>query len=304
MPGEAGKSRLSHPNFSPCRFHSQKGKSQLAPLFFNIIKMAFPGRKYISKLSGNHILIFGGSSGIGYCVAEASLEHGATVTISGSGPAKLTAAVDKLKSTYPELAGGVHGYTCDLSQPQALEANLETLFRNACPDASSKLDHVVFCAGNAIKPVPITGATVDSFQAASYVRLLGSAMVAKLAPKYLVPGPASSITLTSGTMGDKGYPGLAANSTYCVAREGLARALAIELAPVRVNCISPGAVRTPSLDAVPEEQREFVMAKLAKETLAANMGTPEDLAEAYIYAMKDRFLTGSVIKSEGGRLLV
>jgi NAD(P)-dependent dehydrogenase (short-subunit alcohol dehydrogenase family) len=161
----------------------------------------------------------------------------------------------------------------------------------------------VFCAGNAIKPVPITDTTVDSFQAVSYVRLLGSAMVAKLAPKYLVPGPASSITLTSGTMGDKGYPGLAANSAYCVAREGLARALAIELAPVRVNCVSPGAVGTPSLDAVPVEQRAFVVAKLAKETLAGAMGTPEDLAEAYIYAMKDRFLTGSVIKSEGGRLL-
>ena len=80
---------------------------------------------------------------------------------------------------------------------------------------------------------------MDSFQAVSYVRLLGSAMVAKLAPKYLVPGPASSATLTSGTTGDKGYPGLAANSAYCVAREGLARALAIELAPVRVNCVSP-----------------------------------------------------------------
>ena len=135
--------------------------------------MAFPARKYISKLRGNRILIFGGSSGIGYCVAEAALEHGASVIISGSGSAKLTAAVDKLKCTYPELAGNVHGYTCDPSQPQALVANLEALFKSTCPDASSKLDHIVFCAGNAIKPVPITDTTVDSFQAVSYVRLLG-----------------------------------------------------------------------------------------------------------------------------------
>ena len=265
--------------------------------------MAFPERKYISKLSGNRILIFGGSSGIGFCVAEAALEHGASVIISGSGLAKLTAAVEKLKSTYPDLASRVRGYTCDLSQPQALEANLEGLFESACPDASSKLDHIVFCAGNAIKPVPITDATVESFQIVSYVRLLGSAMIAKLAPKYLVPGPASSIILTSGTMGDRGYPDLAANSAYCVAREGLARALVIELAPVRIDCVSPGAVGTPSLDTVPVVQREFVMAKLVRETLVGAMGTPEDLAEAYIYAMKDRFLTGSVIKSEGGRLL-
>jgi NAD(P)-dependent dehydrogenase (short-subunit alcohol dehydrogenase family) len=266
--------------------------------------MASPARKYISKLSGNRVLIFGGSSGIGFCVAEAALEHGATVIISGSGSAKLTAAIDKLKSTYPDLATNVHGYTCDLSQPQALEANLEALFKSACPDASSKLDHIVFCAGNAIKPISIRDATVDSFQAASYVRLLGSAMVGKLGPKYLVPGPASSIIFTSGTMSDKGYPGLAANSAYCVAREGLARALAVELAPIRVNCVSPGAIATPSLDSVPAEHREFVMTTLAKETLAGVMGRPEDVAEAYVYAMKDRFLTGSVIKSEGGRLLV
>jgi NAD(P)-dependent dehydrogenase (short-subunit alcohol dehydrogenase family) len=151
--------------------------------------------------------------------------------------------------------------------------------------------------------VPITDATVDSFQATSYVRLLGSAMVGMLAPKYLVPRPESSIILTSGTMGDKGHAGLAANSAYCVAREGLARALAIELAPIRVNCVSPGAVMIPSMNAIPEEQKAFLMAKFARETLARAVGTPEDLAEAYIYAMKDRFLTGSVIKSDGGRLL-
>ena len=226
--------------------NSRKGNSQSTPLCFQISsRMASSARKYVSKLSGHRVLIFGGTSGIGFCVAEASLEHGASVIISGSGSAKLTAAVERLKSTYPDLASNVHGYTCDLSQPQALEANLEALFREACPGTSSKLHHIVFCAGNAIKPVPITDATVDSFQATSYVRLLGSAMVGKLAPNYLVPGPESSIILTSGTLGDKGQGGLAANSAYCVAREGLARALAIELAPIRVNCVSPGAVRTP-----------------------------------------------------------
>lgn len=129
-------------------------------------------------------------------------------------------------------------------------------------------------------------------------------MVGKLAPKYLNLGPASSIVLTSGTMSDRAYTGLAANAAYCVAREGLARALAIELAPVRVNVVSPGAVGTPALDAVPEGQREFVMGKLARETLAGRVGRAEDVAEEYVYAMKDHFLTGSVIRSDGGRLLV
>ncbi len=158
----------------------------------------------------------------------------------------------------------------------------------------------MLCAGNGLKSVPIADATVDSFQAASYVRLLGAATVGKLAPKYLVPGPESSIIITSGTMSDKGHPGMAANAAYCVAREGLARVLAIELAPVRVNC-----VHTPSLDALPSEQKDFVFAKPARETLAEAIGTPEDVAEAYIYVMKDRFLTtSSVVESDGGRLLV
>jgi len=89
-----------------------------------------------------------------------------------------------------------------------------------------------------------------------------------------------------------------------VAREGLARALAIELAQVRVNVVSPGAVGMPSMDAVPVEQREFCICKyLAKETLAGKMGSPEDVAGAYIYAMKDCFLTRSVIRSDDGRLV-
>jgi len=163
--------------------------------------MASSHRKYASKLSGNRILILGGSSGIGFCVAEASLEHGTAVITSGSGSTKLTAAIGKLKVTYPDLASNISGYTCDLSQPQALEANLEYLFESACPDGS-RLNHIVFCAGNAIKPMPDGNATIDSFQAVSCVRLLGSAMVGKLAPRYLAPGPASSIVFTSGTVGE------------------------------------------------------------------------------------------------------
>jgi NAD(P)-dependent dehydrogenase (short-subunit alcohol dehydrogenase family) len=260
-------------------------------------------RKSTSKLSTQRILIFGGTSGIGFCVAKANLEHGATFIISGSGSTKLTAAIDKLKATYQDVASNISGYTCDLSQPQALEANLEALFESTCPDGA-KLDHVVFCAGNAIKPMAITTATVETFQAVSYVRLLGSAMAGKVAPKYLAPGPASSIVFTSGTMGEKAYPGLAANAAYYIAREELTRALAMELAPVRVNCVSPGAVGTPSLDTMPVDQKAFVMGKLAGETLAGRIGMPEDVAEAYVYAMKDQFLTGSIIRSDGGRLLV
>ena len=89
-------------------------------------------KKYTSKLSGKRILIIGGSSGIGYCVAEASLESGATVIISSSNEERIKASVDKLLKTYPSAQGHVSGYPCDLSS-SSLESNIEHLL-SQCGD--------------------------------------------------------------------------------------------------------------------------------------------------------------------------
>ena len=80
------------------------------------VAQSTPRRKYTNKLHNKHVLIFGGTSGIGFCIAEACLEHGAHVTISGSNKARLDQSLSRLRNAYPDIPGSnIKGYTCDLS---------------------------------------------------------------------------------------------------------------------------------------------------------------------------------------------
>jgi len=265
--------------------------------------MSSTNLKYITKLSKSRVLVLGGTSGIGFCVAEAALEHGASVIISSSSPAKLSRAIDRLKTTYPDRAEQVSGHTCDLSQPDSLEPNLEKLLTAAA--GGSSIDHIVFTAGDILTIPHVSEATVDSIQKFSVVRFLGPMILAKVAPKHLSPGPTSSITLTGGVNAEKPSPGWTIATAYGAGLEGLTRGLAVDLKPVRVNMVAPGAVHTELFNSIiPEENMDGVLQKYRNGTTTGTVGRPEDLAEAYIYAMKDHFITGSLIKSNGGSLLV
>ena len=96
-------------------------------------------KKYTSKLTDTRILIIGGSSGIGYAVAEASIEYGAHVIISSSQPSRVEKAISQLTESYPSAKNRVAGYACDLSSQSSLEKNIEQLFENC----GAKLDHIV-----------------------------------------------------------------------------------------------------------------------------------------------------------------
>ena len=257
--------------------------------------------KYTSKLHSARVLILGGTSGIGFCVAEASIEHGAHVCISGSKPSKITGAISRLQSSYPSLASHVSGHVCDLSQLTSLEANLDALLKFAAGEG--KIDHVVFTAGDALKIIPIAEATVESIQQTGNVRFMGSLMLAKLAPKYMSPGPRSSITLTGGSNSHRPFKGWSVVAAWGSGLEGMARGLAVDLAPLRVNLISPGAVHTELFGGIPKERLEGVLQQFKDGTLVGQVGTPENVAEAYLYSMKDQNLTGTIIQSDGGRLL-
>ena len=238
---------------------------------------------------------------MGFCVAEAALEHGAHVCISGSRQPKLDQAVSRLQSAYPDKASKVSSHVCDLSQPQHLESNLDSLLKAATVDA--KLDHIVFTAGDPLKIISIAEATVQTIQQSGNVRFLGPLLLAKLAPKYLSPGPRSSITLTGGTMSHKPAKGWTLIAAWGSGIEGIMRGLAVDLAPVRVNMVSPGAVHTELFDDIAKERLDSVLQGFKDGTLIGKVGTPENLAEAYLYSMKDHFATGAIIQSDGGRVL-
>lgn len=261
--------------------------------------MAAPSYKFINKLQDRRVLIFGGTSGIGYAVAEACVEYGCTVILSGSNSPKLANTVLRLKTSYPHVASSqIITHACDLSNKEDLESNIQTLLSVVTRGANGKLDHVVFTAGDARSLKSASEVTVAQFEKNQVVRNIAPIIIAKYLPQYMGMGPDSSYTLTGGFIFSKPPPGFGLHAASGV--EGLARGLAVDMAPIRVNLVSPGAIKTEAMKSVPEQALDG----LAKATTIKRLGRPEDIAEAYLYFMKDGFVTGSILHSNGGRLLV
>ena len=256
-------------------------------------------KKYTSKLSGARVLIIGGSSGIGYSVAEASLESGASVIISSSQESRVKSSIDKLRQTYPSAKDRVSGHACDLSV-QTVEENIKKLF-----EQTGEVDHIVFTAGGALANTSIKEVTLEGMQKAGMVRFFAPLLLAKHASKYLSAGPASSLTLTTGSVSQKPIAGWSVSASYAGGLHSMTRNLAVEMAPIRVNLISPGAVETPLWDHhMTKEQIEGFKTHAGKKHTTGRWGQPEDVAEAYLFAMKDRNCSGSVIDTNGGALLL
>ncbi len=119
--------------------------------------------------------------------------------------------------------------------------------------------------------------------------------------------PASSLTLTGGVTGSKPLPNWSVTAAYAAAKEGLTRGLAVELAPIRVNCVAPGAVHTELFQRMSggnQEKLEGMLGLFKSKSLTKTVGKPEDIAESYLGIMRDAGVTGTVRHSDGGYLLV
>jgi NAD(P)-dependent dehydrogenase (short-subunit alcohol dehydrogenase family) len=231
------------------------------------------------------IVVVGGSSGMGLATARSAALEGAEVTIASSSQARIDAALT-------ELPDSCAGAVVDVRD----EAQIVALFERV-----AELDHVVFTAGDAFTPRPLADLSLGDARAIFGVRFWGAVTVAKYAAPRIRPG--GSIALTTGTVGQRPVPGAALAAAGAGAAEGLVRGLAAELAPIRVNAVRAGAVRTPLWDAVPEPQREALFTRLAQRTLTGTVGKPSEIAAAHLYLMHNQFVTGTVITVDGGLLL-
>jgi len=236
-------------------------------------------------LTGQRIVVIGGSSGMGLATAHAAAAAGAIVTIASSSKERIDAAL-------AELPDSCDGAVLDVRD----EAAVADLFARV--DA---LDHVVFTAGDqtdrrALKELPL-----DQARRAFDVRFWGAVAVAKHAAPRIRPG--GSITVTTGTIGVRPVPGAALASAGSAAAEGLTRGLAVDLAPVRVNAVRSGAIRTPLWDAIPEPQRATVLDTFAQRALTKTVGEPQQIAAAHLYLMENQFVTGTVLTVDGGLIL-
>ena len=244
------------------------------------------------------------NTGIGYSVAEASLEFGANVTISSSNPDRVSKAVQKLQTAYPSASARIHGHACNLADEATLESNLAALLDKTTSKASNQLDHVVFTAGDALASAKLADVDMTFIKQAGMVRFFAPMLLGKLLPAHLRPGPDSSYTLTTGAVSEHPIPDWSVVGSYATGLHGLTRQLALDLRPLRVNLISPGAVETELWDGLPAEKRGEMMEGFAKKMATGRVGRPEDVAESYLYCMRDGNVTGSVVSSNGGHLVM
>ncbi|MCY0887769.1 MAG: SDR family oxidoreductase [Alicyclobacillaceae bacterium] len=163
-----------------------------------------------------------------------------------------------------------------------------------------KFHHLVVTAGE----TPMGGFVTTSVEAAKAVfdsKFWGQYMSAKIAAPSIAEG--GSITFFSGSFSRRPASGAAALAATNAAVEGLTRALAVELSPLRVNCIAPGLVVTPMYDGMDKTSRDEMFAQVGASLPAKRVGQPEDIAETALYLMKSRFTTGTVVQIDGGALL-
>ncbi|QKX59724.1 uncharacterized protein TRUGW13939_06866 [Talaromyces rugulosus] len=259
--------------------------------------------KYINKLQGKRVLIFGGTSGIGHAVAEALLEHGAKIVISGSTTESVQRAIARLQKAYPDVnPERIVTAVCDLVQTDTLEDRLRELLKEVVSKDEQKIDHIVFTAGNRFDVAGgITGTDIPLVNSIMAVRVYAPILIARViaTTDYVTKSASTSFTFTSGTAHTrprKTWPIIAMMSG---ALQGLATGLAVELAPIRVNVVNPGLFKTElASEWVPE-----ALEAASNMTLTKRLGQPEDIAEAYLYFMKDASVDGTALVSDNGKVV-
>jgi len=237
-------------------------------------------------LNGKRIVALGGSSGIGLAVARAAAGEGAAVVVVSSRQARVDAALATLPAT-------AEGRAVDLTKEAAVQALFQDL---------GNYDHLVFTAGEALQLGPLAGTDTAAARQFFDLRYWGAFMAAKHGAGGIRAG--GSIAFTSGTAGRRPQAGWALGASLCSAMEGLTRALAVELAPIRVNIVSPGVVATPLWDAMPPPAREALFRQMGEKLPVGHIGSTEEVAETYLYLMRQTYGTGQVIVVDGGGTLV
>lgn len=251
---------------------------------------------YTDKLSEKTILVIGGTSGIGVSVASLSLAHKAKVIISSSTDKKLSSALERLKTAYPNA--DITGHICDL-RANAVESSVKALF-----EKTGKVDHIVHTAGDPLATCKLSDITVEKIQKAGEVRFISALIVAKYAAQYLKGGPESSLTLTSGAVAERPHDNWSIVASYAGGLYSMVKNLALDMKPLRVNLVVPGAVNTELWDGLSEDQKQKLFEATMARVPTGNVGQPDHVAEAYLYAMRDWNVTAVVLKTDSGSTIV
>jgi NAD(P)-dependent dehydrogenase (short-subunit alcohol dehydrogenase family) len=240
-------------------------------------------------LEGKRVVVIGGTSGIGLAVAEGAIADGATVVVGSSQAVNVTAAAGR-------LGNQASGAPVDVRD----EASVAGFFADVGP-----FDHLVFTAGDwGAARTPRTLAETDLAGAAALyaVRYWGAVAAIKHGHPLIQPG--GSIVLTNGMIAHRPRKGTPLSTGMAGGIEHLTRGLAVDLAPIRVNAVCPGAIRTDVWNSIPAENREAQLKRMTERLPIARIGEPSEVAEAYLYLMRAGYTTGQVLLVDGGGSVV
>jgi NAD(P)-dependent dehydrogenase (short-subunit alcohol dehydrogenase family) len=232
-------------------------------------------------LKDKRVLVIGGGSGIGLGVARGAAGEGANVLIASRDAKKIAEAAENIGAT-----------------PAAIDVRDENNVAQFFKD-NGAFDHIAFTAGDWEGIVPGALADLDLAKAAKKLiaRFWGAVVVAKHRASKLPQG--GSHTITNRMLAHRPRKGLPSVTAGACTVEELALGLAVDPAPVRVNCVCPGLIESEMWSVFPEGYRESLVA-MARKQLVLRAEQPSEAVKAYLTRMGNSFLTGQVIKIEGG----
>jgi NAD(P)-dependent dehydrogenase (short-subunit alcohol dehydrogenase family) len=238
------------------------------------------------ELDSLKIVILGGTSGIGLATAQLAAADGATVVVASSNRERVDAAL-------ADLPADAAGYALDVRR----EEEIRDLFERLGP-----FDHLAYTAGESLPLGLIAATDLESARRAFQIRFWGAYAAVKHAAPRLRRG--GSIVLSSGIASARPLATWTVAGSICGAVEALTRALAVELAPIRVNAVAPGVVRSNLWRAMSENDRSAMYASLEEALPARRAGEVGDVAETFLYLMRNGYSTGTVVTIDGGSVLV
>jgi NAD(P)-dependent dehydrogenase (short-subunit alcohol dehydrogenase family) len=240
-------------------------------------------------LKDTNIVIVGGSSGIGLGAAQALLNEGANVTIVGR-------SQDRLIATQRQLNFGskLKTFAADATQEDQVKALFNT---------TGQFDHLIITRG--MPPLNARVTEFDLTAVRNFIDLMLVSAITLVKHGSRKISRTGSITLTSGISKDK--PGESGGSVVAAVAGSMSyavRALALELAPVRVNVVSPGWVETPMWDDIVGPAKTQMWEEMGKRLPTGRVAKPEDIAKAYVFLLESTFTTGITLDIDGGHRLI
>lgn len=237
------------------------------------------------SIEGKTIAVVGGASGIGRATAELAASLGASVIMSSRNESKLRAAAE-------QIDGEVRWSALDMTDEQSVAK-----WKDSLPE----IDYLVISASSAAHG-PFATAEMAPLRAMFDAKFFGPYLTARDALPKKKPGGA--IMLFSGVLSRRPGENCAGLGAVNGAVEALTRTMALELGPdIRVNCMSPGMVRSEAYDAVPEEAREAMYRDTGASLPVGRVGMPSEIAQAVLASLSNGYLTGQVLDVDGGHMI-